>query len=221
MNTPSAKTDGFSPNAWHYNTFVSGRRPVPGPLQNYLSTDMIATSRQPAGTAIVPTIRKHLRHARSAHTHLGGSASIDLPELPPGAFCLVRDKVQKHRPTGIVNGLRQHPGGKPFHVQILDRDHTETINDPAGFPVLKICPLIGNINVRPLKAQYGLAAALASLLTPCHFALASPQPGLCVPVVARVFDFSAVRQDGERCQANVDPNPFGRHGQRFELQAPR
>ena len=165
---------------------------------------MITTSRQSANGAKVPTIREGLRHARSAEARLAGSTRVNPNHFAPGAFCLVRDEIQEHRPACVVNGLRQHPAGKSFHVEIFDRYQAVFVDQLAGFLVLEIRTLIEHLDMRPLKKLYCFAAALAALLAPCHLALATPQAGLRVPVVVRILNLRSIGQHRETVQPNID-----------------
>ena len=89
-------TDRFSPNACVDNHYVSGRRPVPGPLKNYLSRNMIAISRQSAGGADVPTVFQTLGHTLPTDARLTRSYWVNPNKLATSPFCLVREKVQEH-----------------------------------------------------------------------------------------------------------------------------
>src|ERR1035441_1670752 len=166
---------------------------------------MIATSRQSANRAIVPPIREGLRHALATQARLRRSARINPDQLPTGAFSLVGKHCNEHRPSRIVNGLRQHSGAQSLHVQILDGNHAVLIDQLPREFMLKVGPLVHHVYVGPLEQLHSLASPIASLLSPRHFALASPQTGLRVPVVPGVLNLRAIDQHGETVQPHVDP----------------
>jgi hypothetical protein len=115
-----------------------------------------------------------------------------------------------------VNGLRQYTGGKPLHVQIFHRDQSKTVDQLAGFLVKEVGTLVDDVSVGPLEQLHRLATAIALLVgTPRHFALASPQPGLCLPVVAGILNLGSIGQNREAVQANIDSNLLSRTWQRF------
>src|SRR6202158_4416375 len=115
---------------------------------------MIATSEQSASRAIVPTIRQGLAHTGSARTGLACAPRVNLDQSSTGAFSLVSDHRQEHRPSRVVNGLRQHPGGKSLYVQILDGDHAVLVNQLARQFVLEVGPLVPHMNVGTLEPPH-------------------------------------------------------------------
>ena len=170
---------------------------------------MIATSRQPAVRASVPTIRKGLWHVRSTEACLRSAASIGGSELSPGTCSLVRETEKEQRPCSVVDGLCQHSGGESLNIQIFNRNQSEPIDNLARFFVSEISSLVANVGVGPLEQLHRFAATIALLVgTPRNLALAAPQPGLCLPVVARVLNLRSIRKNREAVQANVDAYLF-------------
>lgn len=155
---------------------------------------MIATSRQSASRTIVPTIRQRLGHGGSAYACLAGSPGIDVNESPTGACSLVSDHRQEHRPSRVVNGLRQHPGGKSLCVQILDGNQPVFVNQFPRELVLEIRPLIAHMNVGTLEQPHGLASPVAALLPSRHLTLTAAQTGLGIPVVPGILNLRAITQ---------------------------
>lgn len=119
----------------------------------------------------MPTILQSFGDALPARTCLAGSARVNPNNLTTGPFCLVREKIQKLRPSCIVNRLRQHSTGEAIHVQLFDGDQAKPIDNFARFLVMKIRALVGYMHVRPLKKLYGLAAAVTAFISPLNFAL--------------------------------------------------
>ena len=145
---------------------------------------MIASSRQSANMAIVPTIRKGLRHAGAADACLAGPARVNLYQHSTGAFCLIREHLDKGTPSGIVNGLCQHPGGEPLDVQIFNCNQAVPVNQIARNLMLEVPALISDMNVRSLEKNYGLTPAIAPLVFPaCHFSLGAAQRRFAVSVM--------------------------------------
>src|SRR5674476_1433797 len=125
---------------------------------------MIATSRQSASRAIVPTIREGLRHALPAQASLACAPRVNLYNSPTGTCSLVDEHRNEHRPSGIVNRLRQHSTGESLHVQILNGDHAVIVDQLARQLVLEVSPLVAHVDVGPLKQPHGLAPSVAALL---------------------------------------------------------
>lgn len=144
---------------------------------------MIATGRQSADGAIVPTIREGFGHVRSAHARLRGSARVCLRIEPASVFCFVGDKSEELRPSCVVNGLRQHSASESLHVQILDGDEAGLVDQLARFLVVEVAPLVSDMNVRALQQQHRFAAPVSALLAPGDLSLAAPQPGFGIPVM--------------------------------------
>ena len=165
---------------------------------------MISTGRQSAGGAIVPTIRKDLRHPLPAQACLTRTSGVNLDNLPTGARCLVEKKHQELRPSCIVNGLRQHSGGKPFYVQILDCDQPILVDQLARFLVLEVPALVPDMNVRALEQPHCRAAPAAALLPPRNLPLAAPQSRFGAPVVPGILDLRAIGQHREAVQPDID-----------------
>jgi hypothetical protein len=175
---------------------------------------MIAISRQSASEAQVPAVPKALRHVCSAEACLAGSARVNFPAVSTGAFSLVEQEHEKHRPRSIVDGLRQHTAGKPLHVQIFDRYQAELVDDFARFFVSKIRSLIVNVSVCALKQAYCLATAIALLVGASgNLALATPQPGFRIPEVPGILDLTTIGEHCEAVQSDVDTDLFRGRGQ--------
>jgi len=215
VNTPSAKADGFSANAGVRNLYVCDRRPVPGPIKNHVTTDIIPTSRQTASGTRVPAILQSLCHSRSAGASLRSATGINHHQFTPSIFRFVREVAQELRPSGIVNGFRQHSAGKSLHIQIFDGDQTEPINDlPAQF-VLEVGTLIRGSSVRLLEQHDGFTSPIASLVWAAgDAALCNPELGLSGAVPARVLDIGSVRENSKAGESNVDSHGIGRFGKR-------
>src|ERR1035441_8557949 len=165
---------------------------------------MIATSRQSAGGAIVPTICESLGHSLPAHARLRRAARVNLDHFSTGAFSLVENHFQEYRPSCIVNRLRQHSGAQSLHVQIFDGDHAVLVHQLTGEFVLEVAPLVADVNVRPLKQAYCLPPTVAALLPPRHLALTSAQVRFRVSVVPGVLYLRTIGQHGKAVQPNVD-----------------
>ena len=170
-----------------------------------MSTDHIATGRQSASRAVVPTIRKGLRHTLSAHARLAGAARVNLLQHSPGAFCLLREHLDKGPPSGVVNGLRQHSAASSLHVQIFDGNQSVPVDQLARQLVLEVAPLVDHVSVGALQQHHGLTATVAPLvLSPRHLPLSAAKPRLRRPVVPGVGDLRPIGQRGETVQANID-----------------
>ena len=76
----------------------------------------------------MPAIRKGLRHVRAAHACLACAPRIYFHHSSASILRFVDEHRDEHRPSGIVNGLRQHSTGEPLHIQIFNRDHTVLVD---------------------------------------------------------------------------------------------
>lgn len=169
----------------------------------------------------MPPLAECLGHVCAAYTCLARAVWIYLYKHATSIFRFVRDHVQEIAPSGIIDGLRQHPGGESFNVQIFDGDHAVVIDKPSADLVMKVRALVSDMNMRPLEKLYGLSPAIASLLTSCHLALRASQFRLRLSVVARAVYLRAVRQRGECGQANVNAYLFRAGGERLQFTLAR
>src|ERR1035438_9271585 len=144
---------------------------------------MISTSRQSAGGAIVPTICESLGYSVPAHARLRRSARVNLNQSSTGACSLVDEHCNEHRPSSIVDGLRQHSTGETLHVQILNGNHAVRVNQFARQFVLKVGPLVAHVDVGALEQPHSLASSVATLLPSSHLPLATAQARLRIPIV--------------------------------------
>ena len=166
---------------------------------------MIATSRQSASVAIVPTIREGFAHGRATYARLACAPRINLHYSPASILRFVGEHRDEHRPTGIVNGLRQHSSSEALHVQILDRDQPVLVDQITGNLVLEVAPLVANMNVGALEKHDGLTSSVAPLvLPPRDFPLSAPQPRLGVSIVPRVLNLAAICEHGKAIQTDID-----------------
>src|SRR4051794_24815484 len=129
---------------------------------------MIATSRQGASRAIVPTIHERFGHALPTNARLRRSAWVYLHQHSPGAFSLVREHLREGAPSRIVNRLGQYSTGETLYVQILDGDYAVLVDQLARQFVLKVSPLVPHVGVRALEQPHSLAPSVAALLPPRH-----------------------------------------------------
>ena len=163
----------------------------------------------------MPAILQSLSHARSAGAGLRSATGIDLHQFTPRVRSFVREVAQELRPSGIVNGFRQHSAGKSLHIQIFDGDQTEPSNDlPAQF-VLEVGTLIRGSSVRLLEQHNGFTSPIASFVRAAGYpALRNPELGLAGAIPARVLDIRSVRQNSKAGESNVDAYGIGRLGKR-------
>jgi hypothetical protein len=175
-------------------------------LKNYLRTDMISRRRQSAGRTIVPPIGEGFRHGCPAQTFLRTTPWVHLG-IPPASICrLVGDECKELTPSGIVNGLRQHPAGEPFHMQIFGGYHAVLVDQLARFFVVEIAALVRYMGMRPWQQEDGLTAAVASLFAPRHLPLSATEARFGIPVVARIRNLRAAGKHRKAVPSNVNPS---------------
>src|SRR5208283_4030136 len=112
------------------------------PLENYLSTDNITRSKQPASAAEVLSIRELLPHLCSAGAGLTGSTRVDGLEHTPSVFGFVREFREESSPTYIGYRLGEHATSQALDVQIFDGNYTEVLDQPERKLVLKLVSLV-------------------------------------------------------------------------------
>jgi hypothetical protein len=166
----------------------------------------------------VPTIPKFLGNLCTAQAGLGRASGVYLNKLAPGAFSLVREFAQEGTPTSIVDGLGQHPAGKPFNVQTLDDDHAVIIHQhPTSF-VMKIGTLVLDTRVLPLQHGNGFPASVRSLIfATCDCALCYTQAALGIPVEAWIGNLGTIAEGCEGRQPHVNANRRDRCRQQIKL----
>ena len=92
----------------------------------------------------MPTLRKRLGDGRSAHARLAGSTRIDLYQLSPGAYSLVREFGKERVPSGVVDGASQHSLRKSFDVEIFHTNQPVVFHQPAAEMMIKGGTLISD-----------------------------------------------------------------------------
>ena len=176
---------------------------------------MIATDRQPAPRAPVPTLAQSLGHGCAAGTSLAGAVGVNPDQRPTSVFSFVGELGQETAPSGVVDRLGQHPTGQPLDVQVLHGNQVVGVNDLPGDLVVEVRPLVANVNVDPLKFLYGLVPPVAAPLPTGHLALGSAKSGLRDPVVPGVLEDTTIAQDREALQPHVDAHGLAGGGQRL------
>ena len=151
----------------------------------------------------MPTLAQGLQIWSAANTPLRSSTRIDLHQLPTSVLSFVGELSKEGRPSGIVNRLGQHPAGESFDIQIFDGNQSVQRNQPTGQFVVKVGPLISDLNVNTLKFLYRFPPPARAFLAPGNFALCPSQFGFGVPELSRVIYFSSIRKHGKAGQPNV------------------
>jgi hypothetical protein len=164
---------------------------------------MISTDRQSALTPM-PTLARSFGIQSAADTLLRSAAWVDLHQLPPGAFSLVRELLKKTRPSSILDKLRQLSVKQSSHIQIFDGNQSVSRNQPVRKFVVKVGSLISHVSMNALQFPNSLASSIRSLMSPLYFPLCSPEFRLGILVPSRVFDFRSVRECRKRFQADIN-----------------
>ena len=116
---------------------------------------MIATLRQTTTRAKVPTLGERLGYSLPASTGLTRAAWVNLNELAPGAFSLVREFIQEGAPSRITNGLCRHTVGKALDIQVLSYNDAVVVGQCSRKFVLEVGALILDMFMLPLQQGNG------------------------------------------------------------------
>ena len=155
----------------------------------------------------MPTLRERFSDSMSANARLARTARVNLDELAPGTFSLVRKFAQEVSPSGIIDGLGQHTAGQSLDVQVFDNNHTVVVDQHTAELVLEIGSLVLNMRVLPLQHGNGFPATVRPLvLAPSHPPLCDAQSALCITVQTRIANLSAVAEGCEGRQPNINPD---------------
>ena len=141
------------------------------PLENYLSTDNLTRSKQPASAAEVLSIGEFLPHLCSAGAGLTGSPRVDGLQHTPSVFGFVREFREEGSPTYILYRLGEHSTSQALDVQIFDGHYTEVLDQPERKLVLKLVSLVLDSLVNLLQQCRRFTTTMRTLLTTGNFAL--------------------------------------------------
>lgn len=169
---------------------------------------MIAIRRQSTVQTKMPTIFERLANLCATRACLARTSRIHSNKHTSSTFSLVRDHVQELSPASIVDGLCEHSAGESFGIQIFDGYQAVFVDDLSRQLVVKVCTLLADMLVRPLKQYDSLAAPIRAFLATRYAPLSNPQCPMSVAVVARVFDSHAIAQNRKGSQPNVNTNGF-------------
>lgn len=182
---------------------------------------MIATSRQSANRAIMPTIRERLRNACPAYAFLTGPLWFHFHQHSPGAFSLVREFLKKGTPRHILHRTCQDSARQSTNVQIFDCNKAVSIDKPATQIVMKSCALISEIPLR-LKSQFpSFGSAFTGLLSAGDTTTAAAQNRRRMILVTGILNCRSVGQYSEGFQAHIDSDCFCRLHQRLTIRDDR
>lgn len=155
----------------------------------------------------MPTIIQRLANLCAAETRLTRTGRIDRNKFSTSVFSFVANEVEELRPSGIRNAFGETTvSHHPFDIQILDRDKAVIINKPSAQIVVKVRPLIPDVNGRPSQKLNRLAPAIRAFLASCNSSRRNAELSLRLAEVTGVMNLGTVRERGEVGQANIDAN---------------
>ena len=134
-----------------------------------------------------------------------GEETIDLDQVSPVPFALVRQERKQHSPRRIRDDaceamILHHPS----NVEVFDYNHLVFANEPSRQLLEMVTPPVGNASVQSGKFLSSLVSVVRS------FHLSAERPGeqsLSTSeflIVARVVDLFTSRECGKRRDAKVD-----------------
>jgi hypothetical protein len=178
---------------------------------------MVTISRQATLRTLMPTLAQSLWCACSADACLTRAAWSNLRVQASSILSFVRYHLQELRPSGVIDGLRQHPACESFNIQVFYGNHAVVIYQPSRNLVVKVRALIADVCVRPLEQLHGFTSAVRTFLTTGYSALCVPQLNLRFSVPAWVINHHSVTQGSKREQANIHADSLGAWRQWFRF----
>ena len=166
---------------------------------------MITCLRQSTCLTLVPSLAQRFGDWCATATCLARSARVYAHQLPTSLYRFVGQFADERRPSRIVDGLRQHPTGQSFDVQVFHHNHAVGVDQGAGRLVVEVRPLVLDVCVSLLQKQHGLPAVPSSALPPGDTALGNPQGALGGAVVTWVRKRFSCREGCESGQPDIDP----------------
>jgi len=115
------------------------------------------------------------RHLPTGATSLRRVVGWDHDDLHAGAFRLAVQDVEELAPPDIVSRFRQAGPRDALDIQGFMRDHAIVADQLVSNLMMKVPPLIGNVQVLLGKILYRLLPPVASLLLAGDSALGAPQ----------------------------------------------
>jgi hypothetical protein len=165
----------------------------------------------------MPSLAQCLRIRRSAHASLRRSTRVNLHQRTTSFCRFVHELCGESHPSGVINRLGQHSTGQALHVQLFNHYQTEHHNQCPGNLVREILPLVTHMRVDALQLSNGFLSVITASLAAGNLALRSPQRGLGLFVIPRVFDLGSIRERSEGSQPHIKAGLLGRRRQRFRL----
>lgn len=182
---------------------------VQSATENYTGCDCISVA-DAAAVAVVRSLVKGLSsHNSTFRAFHAGAACVHPNGLLTGAYCLVSDLIQEYRPPGIHHGTGVAHLRQALHVQILDSDQVEFIDQPPAELMAEVFSTGRDLLVNALKPLHGFTAVLAALLLAFDAPLSASQLALRGSAPARIADLLARAERGECSEADIDTD--GRH----------
>src|SRR5712691_6215867 len=176
---------------------------------------MITCRRQPACLTLMPALAQCFGDWYATETCLARPARVHVHQLP-ASFCrFVGQFADERRPSGIVDGLRQHPAGQSLDVQVFHRNHAIGVDQGAGRFAVEVRPLVLYVCMSLLQEEHGLPAVTSPALTPGDTPLGNPKDPLGLAVATWVRNRFPCREGGEGCQPDIEPHGLIGHWQGF------
>lgn len=163
-----------------------------------------------AGTAKHPiterlALLRCLRHRATGATLLRRVGGWDQDDLHASAFRLAVQDAQESAPPNIMRRLRQPRACDALDVERFVHDQAVLADELASDLVVKVAPLIGDVQVLLGETLYRLLAPMAPLLRARDSPLRASQGCLGFAIVARRGNLSPVHRHQEGFEAKINP----------------
>jgi hypothetical protein len=147
---------------------------------------------------------RHLWQCSTDATLLCRVGRWDRDHPHAGTFRLAMQDGEELAPADIVSRFRQPAPRDALDVEGFMRDHAVLVNKFIGRLVVKVVPLMGDVQGTLCEHLYCLAAPVAALLLAGHATLCAPERLLSLAVVARRSDPTPVCRHQEHLQPQIN-----------------
>lgn len=167
--------------------------------------------------AVMNAHRERLTDFCPTDTCLTCATRIDFHHQPTSILRFAGQYIYESRYRDIEHRFAQPATGKPFDVQIFDRNQAVSVNKFATFFVMKVATLVADVIVKSLEQQRSLSSSIGALCSARNTPLQAAEFGLCGSEPFWIFDLSSIAQRGEVVNAGVNADHIRIEGQRLDF----
>lgn len=178
---------------------------------------MVSRFRQSTSYAVMPTITQCFANPCPAETFLRRARRVDFSIHSPSVQSFVRGFHEKSAPSGVINRFGKHPAGQSFDIQVFNKNAAVAVHDVTADLMMKVVALVLDLSVNFLDDALCFLARVATALLSRQHLLSVSKSFFRLPEVAWVFNLSAIGENGERCQTNINAHGVGQNRKRLRF----